>query len=220
MAPKTILNGIQKRILSILCSNRLFTNNFYLTGGTALSEYYLHHRLSEDLDFFCFREVDKLWLSIISNKIKRVLSADKLDILESFNRNLVYFTVKKRVVKTEFTYFPFEQIETPLIISGLKIDSLTDIAVNKFFTIYQNPSSRHFIDLYLILMKYKYSWSKLEELARIKFETAIDPIQLGSQIMKAEKIEDYPKMLIPLSEIKWRKYFVKKAALLKHKIAK
>jgi predicted nucleotidyltransferase component of viral defense system len=25
---------------------------FYLTGGTALAAFYLHHRLSEDLDFF------------------------------------------------------------------------------------------------------------------------------------------------------------------------
>ncbi|MFH1233514.1 MAG: nucleotidyl transferase AbiEii/AbiGii toxin family protein [Patescibacteria group bacterium] len=27
-------------------------SNFYLTGGTALAEFYLHHRLSEDLIFF------------------------------------------------------------------------------------------------------------------------------------------------------------------------
>ena len=31
------------------------------------------------------------------------------------------------------------------------IDSLIDIATNKIFTIYQNPRSRDFIDLYLIL---------------------------------------------------------------------
>jgi len=28
-------------------------NSFYLTGGTALSRCYLHHRYSDDLDFFC-----------------------------------------------------------------------------------------------------------------------------------------------------------------------
>ncbi|MDD4310358.1 MAG: nucleotidyl transferase AbiEii/AbiGii toxin family protein, partial [Candidatus Cloacimonetes bacterium] len=27
-------------------------DGFYLTGGTALDRFYLHHRYSEDLDFF------------------------------------------------------------------------------------------------------------------------------------------------------------------------
>ena len=31
---------------------------FYLTGGTALSAFYLHHRLSEDLDFFTESDVE------------------------------------------------------------------------------------------------------------------------------------------------------------------
>ncbi len=48
---KTILTPTQRQVLDILAKNSKFTS-FYLTGGTALSEYYLHHRLSEDLDFF------------------------------------------------------------------------------------------------------------------------------------------------------------------------
>ena len=31
---------------------------FYLTGGTALSRFYLNHRYSEDLDFFTNRDTD------------------------------------------------------------------------------------------------------------------------------------------------------------------
>ncbi len=34
--------------------------NFYFTGGTALSAVYLHHRLSEDLDFFSQEKFDIL----------------------------------------------------------------------------------------------------------------------------------------------------------------
>lgn len=58
---KSILTPGQKSILSALSEDKLFSINFCLTGGTALSEYYLHHRLSEDLDFFSENEVDKLW---------------------------------------------------------------------------------------------------------------------------------------------------------------
>ncbi|NUO82117.1 nucleotidyl transferase AbiEii/AbiGii toxin family protein [candidate division KSB1 bacterium] len=33
------------------------TQDFYLTGGTALSAYYLQHRYSEDLDLFTSNEL-------------------------------------------------------------------------------------------------------------------------------------------------------------------
>ncbi len=36
----------------------IITNNFYLTGRTALAEFYLHHRYSEDLDFFSETEFE------------------------------------------------------------------------------------------------------------------------------------------------------------------
>src|SRR3989344_5746496 len=211
---QTILNPDQRLILKVLAQGKLFLKNFYLTGGTALSEYYLHHRLSEDLDFFSEKEIDKIWLNTIAKKIKDEIKSEDKDIEESFNRNLVYFKKLKMVIKTEFTYYPFQQIETPEIIRGIKIDSLTDIAVNKFFTVYQKPTARHFIDLYLILTLKHYSWDQLAKLARIKFDTVIDPIQLGSQLIKSETVKDLPQMIIELEEKKWRRYFIEKANTL------
>lgn len=208
MAQK-ILTPSQTQILKILSEDSLFQNNFYLTGGTALSEFYLHHRLSEDLDFFSFNEIDKIWLNTISAKIAKGISALK-DIQESFNRNLVFFDLNGQIIKTEFTYFPMPHIEKPKLTGLLPIDSEIDIAVNKFFTIYQKPSARHFIDLFLL--QKKYPWDKLEKLARIKFDTKIDPIQLGSQLIKAKEVMDMPKMLINIGENEWRDYFVQKAA--------
>lgn len=216
---RTILTSIQKQILHVLSQNSAFKNNFYLTGGTALSEFYLHHRLSEDLDFFSNTEIDKLWLNTLSSKIAKEINATK-DIQESFNRNLVFFTVNNKVVKTEFTYFPMLQIKKPLVIDVIPVDSEIDIATNKFFTIYQKPSARHFIDLFLLLTIKNYSWEQLGKLARNKFDTSIDPIQLGSQLMKVQDISDLPKMLIKLPEKKWRKYFLQKAKDLKSELAK
>jgi len=214
---KKILTPIQKHILQILSKDYAFVRNFYLTGGTALSEYYLHHRLSEDLDFFSRTEIDKIWLNTITTKVAREIKATK-DMQESFNRNLVFFILADQTIKTEFTYFPMSQINNPDIKNGIPIDSKLDIAVNKFFTIYQKPSARHFIDLYLLLTKKGYTWEQLKKLARIKFETNIDPVQLGSQLIKAEKISDFPRMLIKLPEKKWRDFFLQKAKELKMEI--
>ena len=52
MAPETILSENQQIILKLISSNSYIKDNFYLGGGTALADFYLKHRFSEDLDFF------------------------------------------------------------------------------------------------------------------------------------------------------------------------
>ena len=150
----TILTPGQRQILAFLAKDKVFSKHFYLSGGTALSEYYLHHRLSEDLDFFSEQDIDPLWIQTFGHSLSQKLHATKVDIEQSFNRNLVFFTYPDSILKTEFTYFPFSTIEKPKKQQGLRVDSLIDIAVNKFFTIYQKPASRHFIDLYIIVLYY------------------------------------------------------------------
>lgn len=216
----TILTPTQRKLLSFLSKWPGFNNTFYLTGGTALAEFYLQHRLSEDLDFFTDKEVDSLALVSLVEKVKSYMEADKVDFQESFNRNLVFFTFGQEVLKTEFTSFPFTPIEQPQTKEGIKIDSLLDIAVNKFFTIYQNPAARHFIDLYLTVKDKKVDWDKLQNLARIKFDTHIDPLQLGSQLLTATEVSDLPRMIIDLPESEWRSFFVEKAKKLKKEIEK
>lgn len=39
-----------------------FSRSFFLTGGTALSAFYLFHRESQDLDFFSLKPFDTLLL--------------------------------------------------------------------------------------------------------------------------------------------------------------
>lgn len=217
---KTILTVIQKKALSCIASDTIVKNNYYLSGGTALAEYYLYHRLSEDLDFFSENEIDIVWLNTLSRKIKSAIGAPKKDIQRSFNRHLVFFTLGESILKTEFTYFPFTQVEKPMIVDNLHIDSLLDIAVNKFFTIYQQPASRHFIDLYCILQSSDIQWDNLPKLARIKFDTVIDPLQLGSQLITASTIGQLPHMIKPVNESAWRAFFLKKAKELKGDIGK
>ena len=49
------LYPLQDQFLSFL--TRIREERFYLTGGTALSRFYYHHRFSEDLDFFSKEEL-------------------------------------------------------------------------------------------------------------------------------------------------------------------
>ena len=47
-----VLTPLQERVLVALFENGLADRGSYLTGGTALAEFYLQHRYSEDLDLF------------------------------------------------------------------------------------------------------------------------------------------------------------------------
>jgi len=217
---KSILSQNQKDFLEIISKDKLICDNFYLTGGTALAEFYLKHRLSEDLDFFSENEFEPQNISIFLEKIKNKSKIKRVEFQQSFNRNLFFLDLTDGdKIKTEFTYFPFARIERKEKIGNLYIDSLLDIAVNKVFTIYQKPRPRDFIDLYSILEKNKHlSLDNLIEKAQIKFDNYLDPIQLGSQYMKVKELKDFPRMIVDIKNEKWQDFFINEAKKLSKKI--
>jgi len=220
VAPK-ILTSLQQDFIALFAKNRYFKDYFYLTGGTALAAYYLHHRYSEDLDFFSLKEVGLLEVDAFLQEVKTPLKIVKTDFQQTFNRNIFFLHTKKEILKVEFTYFPFEQLEKPERKDGILIDNIVDIAVNKTFTIFQNPRARDFIDLYLILKERKELFlSKLVKMARSKFDSQIDPIQLGAQLLKSKDIQDLPRMIKKINHQQWRVFFTNQAKSLSDQIFK
>ena len=203
----SILSDNQRRLLTLLSGEDSICKTFYLSGGTALAEFYLRHRLSEDLDFFSEEEFEPEGVSAVLKKIRDAAGIISVRYEQSFNRNLFFLELEKDEIKTEFTYFPFPRIEQKKKMGNLCIDSLIDIAVNKIFTIYQKPRSRDFIDLYCILKREPWTISDLVKKAKIKFDYHIDPLQLGAQFVRAEALKDYPSMLISLDKSAWQDFF-------------
>ena len=222
MVRNPILSTNQRNLLAIISKDKLICDNFYLTGGTALAEFYLRHRLSEDLDFFSENEFEPQDISIFFKKVKKEGKIRKVEYQQSFNRNLFFLNlIDGDKIKAEFTYFPFARIEKKEKIGNLHIDSLLDIAVNKVFTIYQNPRSRDFIDLYFILKKDKnLSLNDLVKKTQIKFDNYLEPIQLGAQYIKVKELKDFPRMLIDIKKDVWQDFFINEAKKLSTKILK
>jgi len=54
--------------------------------------------------------------------------------------------------------------------------------------------------------------------SKAKFDWHIDPIQLGSQLLKAQDIKDYPRMLKKINHQEWKDFFIKEAKKLKKEI--
>lgn len=193
---QTILTPHQQQFLNIFQNKPSLCQHFYFTGGTCLAEYYLHHRFSEDLDFFSEQEFLPQDISVLLKTEQKKIGYIGFDFQQSFNRNMFFLTYpdKKDTLKVEFTYFPFPNIEKTIQKGNLHISSLKDIAVNKVFTISQNPRGRDYYDLFEIMKKENWSLDELIQLARRKFDYHIDRVQLGSHLQEVEAKLDDPIM--------------------------
>src|SRR5262245_49725977 len=218
MKDNKVLTHVHIAMLDAIGSVPFFQSHFYLTGGTALAGFYLQHRYSEDLDFFSEKEVDTLPIIAFFKTHKGELGIKNITSQTSMNRNLFFLELENETLKTEFTYFPFTQIDKPQEYLKIKVDSAKDIATNKLFTIYQRSKARDYIDLYCICQKYQWSIEELTAWAKIKFDWHIDPVQLANQFVKAKTAEDYPRMITKINESDWQNFFETEALKLKPKI--
>jgi hypothetical protein len=210
---ESILTDLQRRCLDWIAGQRPLTGMFYLSGGTALAEFYLHHRLSEDLDFFSGDEFD--WQSIEPHvqRLKKVVAAEDVTIRSRLNRNIVYLQVGSESLKLEFSWYIGALIDEGIRYHQLRIDSPRDIAVNKVFTIYQRPRSRDYVDLYFLMHEYHYDLRELMKLVRLKFDWHIDPVQLGGRFVEPN-LDDWPTMIRPLNQDEFKNWLEKTARTL------
>ncbi len=150
---KTILTPKQSQFLEQVSKDERITRRFYLTGGTALSEFYLQHRLSYDIDLFTEKqEVDQKLIEAFLKKISKDLSV--VEIKRSQMMGLISFVLvfnDGQELKIDFNYYPFPRIEKGTFFKKLEVDSAYDIAANKLHTIFMQPRSRDYLDLYLIM---------------------------------------------------------------------
>lgn len=204
-----ILTKEQQKIIGLV-ANEPNLAGFYLSGGTALAACYFNHRISEDLDFFIYEEPDKMFLHFFSEKIKKEIRASEMRYERLYDRNQFYFKIENgEELKIEFTKYPFKQLEEPIIWSGIKIDSLRDVSVNKIMALLDRFDPKDFVDLYFILQKFN-----LEDIrggAEKKFDIKIDNIFLGSEFAKSRNIAALPKMLKSLKIEELKDFFSNKA---------
>lgn len=224
MEQKTILSATQRRFLDLVLKEPYLLKHYYWTGGTVLSEFYLHHRESYDIDLFTDKsEVHLPSISKFVGIAGTLLKAKKISHTRYLGLQSFMFSLHNEELKVDFNYYPFPQIERGKNWKGLKVDSLLDIAVNKIHTISMKPRARDYIDIYCILKNAKddeYSLNNLIKLAKIKFDWHIEPTQLGENFLKVVTFTESTKMLVPFDRNDMEKFFVKLAKSLEGEIFK
>jgi len=219
---QTILTPKQSEFLELAQSERQIVKHFYLTGGTALAEFYLHHRLSEDIDLFSEnQEVNQSLTDVFLKKISSKLKIKTIDRSQFFGLISYHLTYRDgQKLKVDFNYYPFPRIERGLKFGNLSIDSLIDIATNKIHTLFMKPRTRDYIDLYFIFQNKEMDVYTLILLAKAKFDWDIDKMNLANQFIRVKDIkrEDYPKTLTPFNLDDMENFFLTLAKDLKKDI--
>ena len=204
----------QEIILDEVNRDSYLTSNFYFTGGTALSSFYLHHRYSEDIDLFSDQKIEEQVILNTVNKWSQLYNFT----FESRFVDVVYgFTLffDNYTLKLDFAYYPYKQIEKPNKEGNIRIDSLTDIAVNKLLVVSQRSDVKDFVDLYYLLQEFSL-WD-LRDGVKQKFNVEIEPLLLAADFLKVEDFDFLPKMIKELDIEKLKSFFRQKSKDLSQK---
>jgi predicted nucleotidyltransferase component of viral defense system len=126
---------------------------FYLTGGAALSAFFLHHRRSLDVDLFVadLEDLETLDRQLKALCVDRLWSADELQRSPGFRRYLVRDSADETVV--DLVYEPVAQVipaHAKPIVAGIRIDALEDLVANKLCALLGRGDVKDLVDLYFL----------------------------------------------------------------------
>jgi predicted nucleotidyltransferase component of viral defense system len=190
----------QREIILEFINHNILKDDFFLTGGTALSVFYLHHRRSKDLDFFTLTQID---LSEIDFNLKTIWKSSYTKIKESPN----FLSALIQNVKTDFVIDPlsFEEEKEQYSFHANKfflVDTIRNIFSNKFCAIVSRTEPKDFVDFYCINSKLKSdSLSLIYEDAQKKDAIFDDPPTVAYQIEQGiqfiqKNLDIFPELLI------------------------
>jgi len=148
LSPKNILSVLQWEFLSFFFQG---APPFFLTGGTALSAFYLQHRYSQDLDLFTLDSdaFDRVPLYIADTATRLTVSVASLQTAPQFRRYQV--SRKDESVIVDFVREVVPQVsEKKNVFEGIVVDTLDDITANKICTVISRAEIKDYIDLYFL----------------------------------------------------------------------
>jgi predicted nucleotidyltransferase component of viral defense system len=156
-----------KNILIQLFRGQLLPSESYLAGGTALY-YYLHHRLSVDLDFFSPKDFNS---ELLVFKLREEFGTAEVEIMEK--ESLIAFLSPEKI-KFSLFFFPYPLLSS---LKSLELSkdvicpaaSLDDIAAMKAIAISQRGSAKDFIDFYYLLKHAQFTFEDISSFVRQKY---------------------------------------------------
>lgn len=195
LSPKDVLSVLQWEFLSLFFQD---APPFFLTGGTALSAFYLQHRYSQDLDLFTMDSdaFDRVPLYVADTATRLTALVASLQTAPQFRRYRL--SRKGESVIVDFVREVVPQIsEEKNRFEGIMVDTLDDITVNKICTVISRAEIKDYIDLYF-LGRAGYPLENYIELAQQK-DAGVSQAMLAYLLseFRLSKVPDF--MIAPIS---------------------
>lgn len=181
------LYPLQDKVLKIIQD---IATPFYLTGGTALSRGYFHHRYSNDLDFFVNQNKDfvslseKFLQSLVNQKIQVVTRSD------SYYSFKVADILKIDLINDSGQHYG--DLQTTQLF--FRLDNPENILANKITAVLSRDEPKDIVDIWIIATKTSVNWPQIFTAANSKAVGIFPPAI-------AQKIAEFPLEL--LQQIKW-----------------
>ncbi|MEA3396173.1 MAG: nucleotidyl transferase AbiEii/AbiGii toxin family protein [Chloroflexota bacterium] len=172
--------------------------SFFLTDGTALSAFYLHHRLSEDLDLFtlddlALREAVVLIPQLAANLGCRLGPARRTKhFSQIFLEPEAGIPLKIELVR-DFGPQYGEHIEVGSVI----VDSLENIGANKLTAILGRTEPKDFVDL-LFILRAGYDFDEMLTKAQGK-DLGMQPFFMAGSLLQVRNFHHLPATTPPLT---------------------
>lgn len=185
------LYPLQDEVLKVIASCE---NDFYLTGGTALSRGYLNHRFSDDLDFFLngadnfSDQVDRV-LSAIKKSGKEIIINKRAEDFVRIHCNAFDIELKIDFVND----IPYRSGTTESVQLFPRLDNWWNILSNKI-TALSRREPKDVVDILFLSRTYSFEWEKVFQEAEKK-TNYVDPLDISVTLSEFPK--DY------FSKVNW-----------------
>jgi len=136
-------------------------NDFYLSGGTALGRFYLHHRFSDDLDFFLNQSAD------FTHQVEQIFQSLKLNQIQFSvgikSTDFVRISLRKEqvILKVEFVNdVAYHYGDLKIFPLFPRVDNWRNILSNKL-TALERREPKDIADILFLARHYSFHWNDI-----------------------------------------------------------
>ena len=196
------LYPLQNRILNAISAS---CPSLYLTGGTALSRFYLGHRYSDDLDLFV--NGSDVFPEIVETAVRTIQGVPDVEIKDSRNslgtgyirldvvRNGVGLTID---IVNDIDY----RLGFPKTLRGIKVDTLANIFTNKLSALIGRDELKDVVDIREICRCCHFDWGKALE-ASVSKEASVNEEYIDYRLFELQRfVSRHPDFLNSIAWIR------------------
>lgn len=216
-----VMTPFQITVLATLFESGLRDREYCFTGGTALAEFYLQHRHSDDLDIFtrASRSIKADYFAI-----KRALEDKAIEASSEIEGDeFVRFFARGaeetgQGLKIELARYAGAQMSPGTSVERILVDSFEDIAVNKVCAIHGRSEVKDFVDLFFILRESGFTLDYLVGRAKEKeadFDREDTILEFATKLLEVKNLQLHKiRMIKPLAIEDLQSFLVAKAEAL------